>query len=88
MDSEDSKKPDQSPPEKTPRQQFGTQVGLAMELPFLLFGAIAVGGVLGYLLDKWLHTKFLFTVILGGLGFFAGVRDVLRRLPTDSDGKD
>jgi F0F1-type ATP synthase assembly protein I len=60
---------------------FGTQFGMAMELPFVLFGAIAVGGLLGYFLDHWLHTKFIFLFIFGGLGFFAGLRDVLRRLP-------
>ncbi len=53
----------------------------------MLFGAIAIGGLLGYLLDHWLHTKVLFTLILGGLGFYAGLRDVLRRLPADGDGK-
>ncbi len=58
-----------------------------MELPFVLFGAIAIGGLLGYFLDRWLHTKVLFTLILGGLGFYAGVRDVLRRLSTNGDGK-
>jgi F0F1-type ATP synthase assembly protein I len=60
---------------------LGTQFGMAMELPFVLFGAIAVGGLLGYFLDHWLHTKFIFLFIFGGLGFFAGLRDVLRRLP-------
>jgi len=54
---------------------------MAMELPFVLFGAIAVGGLLGYFLDHWLHTKFVFLFIFGGLGFFAGLRDILRRLP-------
>ena len=58
-----------------------------MELPFVLAGAVAIGGLLGYFLDHWLHTKILFTLILGGLGLFAGVRDVLRRLPADGDGK-
>jgi F0F1-type ATP synthase assembly protein I len=60
---------------------FGKQFGMAMELPFVLFGAIAIGGLIGYFLDHWLHTKFLFLFIFGGLGFFAGLRDVLRRLP-------
>ena len=60
---------------------------MAMELPFVLAGAVAIGGLLGYFLDHWLHTKILFTLILGGLGLFAGVRDVLRRLPADGDGK-
>lgn len=52
-----------------------------MELPFVLVAAVVVGGFLGYLLDHWLHTKPVFLLILGGVGFFAGVRDVLRRLP-------
>ena len=60
---------------------LGTQFGMAMELPFVLFGAIAVGGLVGYFLDHWLHTKFIFLFIFGGLGFFAGLRDILRRLP-------
>ncbi|MGC0773431.1 MAG: AtpZ/AtpI family protein [Candidatus Acidiferrum sp.] len=66
---------------------FTTQFGMAMELPFVLAGATAVGGLLGYFLDHWLHTKVIFTLVLGGLGFFAGLRDVLRRLPVNGDGK-
>jgi ATP synthase protein I len=68
-------------------QSFSTQFAMAMELPFILVGAIAVGGVLGYFLDHWLHTKPIFMLVLGGLGFFAGLRDVLRRLPGNDDGK-
>jgi F0F1-type ATP synthase assembly protein I len=67
---------------------FSNQFGLAMELPFILVSAICLGGFLGYLLDKWLHTRFIFIFILGGLGFFAGIRDILRRLPADPDGKN
>ena len=59
-----------------------------MELPFTLVGALAVGVALGYFLDRWLHTKAVFTIILGALGFIAGVREVLRRLPGTSDGTD
>ena len=70
-----------SPPVSAKKgKSFGTQFGMAMELPFVLFGAIAIGGLLGYFLDHWLHTKFIFLFIFGGLGFFAGLRDVLRRL--------
>jgi F0F1-type ATP synthase assembly protein I len=53
---------------------------LALELPFTIVGAVVVGGLLGYFLDHWLHTKVTFTLILGILGFAAGVREVLRRL--------
>jgi F0F1-type ATP synthase assembly protein I len=78
---------DSVPPSPQKGKSFGTQFGMAMELPFVLFGAIAVGGLLGYFLDHWLHTKFIFLFIFGGLGFFAGLRDVLRRLPANGDGK-
>jgi ATP synthase protein I len=56
------------------------QAAIALELPFVLVSAMVVGGLLGYLLDRWLHTKPIFLLILGGIGFFAGVRDVLRRV--------
>ena len=54
---------------------------LALELPFTLVGAVVLGGILGYFLDHWLHTRWIFTLILGGLGFAGGVREVIRRLP-------
>ena len=62
------------------------QFGLALELPFVLVSAIVVGRAFGYFLDRWLHTKPVFLLILGGLGFYAGVRDVLRRLGKDGNG--
>jgi ATP synthase protein I len=66
-------------PDPVPRQ-----FAMALELPFVLVSAIVVGGFFGYMLDRWLHTKPVFLLILGGLGFFAGVRDVLRRVSRDS----
>ena len=59
---------------------------MALELPFVLVSAIVVGGLFGYFLDRWLHTKPVLMLILGGVGFYAGVRDVLRRLNASSDG--
>jgi ATP synthase protein I len=59
---------------------------IAMELPFVLVSAVVVGGMFGYLLDRWLHSKPVFLLLLGGLGFFAGVREILRRLPGNTDG--
>jgi len=56
---------------------------MALELPFVLVSAIVVGGFFGYLLDSWLHTKPVLMLVLGGLGFYAGVRDVLRRVSRD-----
>jgi F0F1-type ATP synthase assembly protein I len=50
-----------------------------MELPFILVSAIVVGGLVGFFLDRWLHTPPYLMLILGFLGFFGGLRDVLRR---------
>jgi ATP synthase protein I len=67
-------------------KEASAQTAIAMELPFVLVSAVLVGGLIGYLLDRWLHTRPVFLLILGGFGFFAGVRDVLRRLPGTDDG--
>jgi ATP synthase protein I len=62
-------------------QKASSQFATAMELPFVLVAAIVVGGALGYFTDRWLHTKPVFLILFGAAGFYAGVRDVLRRLP-------
>jgi len=62
-------------------KQVTNDSAIAMELPFTLVGAILLAGGAGYLLDRWLHTKPLVMLILGGLGFVAGIREVIRRLP-------
>jgi len=64
-------------------RSFASVPALALELPFTLAGAIGVGIAMGYFLDRWMHTKPWLTLIFGALGFFAGVREVLRRLPVD-----
>jgi F0F1-type ATP synthase assembly protein I len=68
------------PPEIAKAKKYSSQTALAMELPFTIVGAVLLGGLLGYFLDHWLHTKLVFTLILGGLGFAGGLREVLRRL--------
>jgi Uncharacterized protein conserved in bacteria len=62
-------------------KDVGNQSALAMELPFTMVGAVFFGGLLGYLLDRWLHTEPWLMFVFGALGFFAGVREVIRRLP-------
>ena len=59
-------------PDLDKAKKYSTQTSLALELPFTLVGAVVVGGVLGYYLDRWLHTKILFTLLFGGAGFYAG----------------
>ena len=59
---------------------FSRQFALAMELPFVIVASTAVGGVIGFFLDQWLHTKPYLTLLIGFLGFFGGLREVLRRV--------
>jgi F0F1-type ATP synthase assembly protein I len=57
-----------------------------MELPFLLVACIAVGGGLGYYLDARFHTSPFLTLLLGFIGFAAGMIQLLRRLSKDTKG--
>jgi F0F1-type ATP synthase assembly protein I len=56
---------------------FMRQLVLALDLPVFLIGAIMGGGFAGYLLDRWLHTAPWLTLVLGLVGFIAGLRGVL-----------
>ncbi len=71
------------PPQQSTARKIADKSGIALELPFTLVGAVIVGGAAGYFLDKWLHTAPWLMVVFGGLGFFGGVREVIRRLPAD-----
>jgi len=86
-DNEPGKTSSQEPPADKAKS-FSNQFGLAMELPFVLVAAVVLGGGMGYLLDRWLHTKMIFTLMLVGIGFFAGIRDILRRFPGTKDGSN
>jgi len=74
--------PDDSPSVKEARK-FSHQFATAVELPFVLVGTLFIGGGIGFFLDRWLHTKPVMMMIFGAIGFAAGIRDVLRRLPKD-----
>lgn len=77
MAPEDSPKPDS---DKAPPQGSLRGLGLAMSLPFTLIVSVILGGGAGYLIDRWLHTLPIFSLILGVLGFGAGLWDILRQL--------
>ena len=77
----DAKRNDDLTPAEKQARGFSQQFATAMELPFVMVGTIVVGGLFGFFLDRWLHTKPFLMLIFGALGFFGGVRDVLRRLP-------
>ena len=59
--------------------RFSRQFAMALELPFIMVATLAVGGLIGYFLDQWLHTKPYLMLVFGFLGFFVGLRDMLRR---------
>jgi ATP synthase protein I len=64
-------------------------LGAAMELPFSFVAAVFMGGLIGYLLDKWLHTGPWLMVVFGCLGFAAGILEIVRRFnPEGSSGND
>lgn len=70
------------PTPEPPRRNAGAfahQTAIALELPFTLVGPILVAGTIGYFLDRWLGTTPWLILILTGLGFYAGVREVYRR---------
>jgi ATP synthase protein I len=82
-------KPDKTDPTLPATEKVkdvSNQATMAMELPFVLVAAVVVGGLIGYFLDRWLHTKPWLLILFGGIGFYAGVRDVLRRLSGSGDG--
>jgi ATP synthase protein I len=55
-----------------------------MELPFIPVAAVIVGGGLGYLLDKKFGTPPLLSLLLGFIGFAAGLREVIRRVKSST----
>lgn len=72
------------------RKGFGSvakQIAIATQIPIALVVPIFVGGGIGYLLDRWLRTKFVFVIVLGIAGFGIGLREVLR-LASAADKKD
>ncbi|HEV7511738.1 MAG TPA: AtpZ/AtpI family protein [Candidatus Acidoferrum sp.] len=79
----DNKTTNESPDSSAPGKpsNFSTQFAMAMELPFVLVGAVLLGGVVGFFLDRGLHTKPWLMLVFGALGFFGGVRDIIRRMP-------
>jgi len=79
LDNNDSKN-EKLTPAQANAAGLSRQFAIALELPFILVAAIVLGGLLGYFLDGWLHTKPYLMLVFGTLGFFGGLRDLLRRV--------
>jgi F0F1-type ATP synthase assembly protein I len=74
---------------------YTRQFAVVMELPFMIVAVVVTGGLFGFLLDRWLHTSPFLMLLLGGMGFYAALRETLRRLDTskkpvkkNNDGND
>ena len=68
-------------PNRSPGPDSGgpiKQVAVALELPFMLVAPALLGGVVGYFLDRWLHTKPVLMIVLGLAGVVLGIRDALK----------
>lgn len=66
--------------QQKPRVPYMRQMAIVMELPFTLAGPILLGAIIGGLLDHWLRTAPAFLLVLGALGFVAGLRELARRM--------
>jgi F0F1-type ATP synthase assembly protein I len=77
MPTEDSSEKSEGAPEI---RKSSNQLAIALELPFVLVGTVALAVLVGFYLDRWLHTKPVLTLILGALGFIGGIREILRRV--------
>ena len=73
----------QTPPPGRPAG-VGRQIAIATELPFVLVASVAIGGVIGAGIDRLLHSSPWGLLVFGALGLVAGVRDILRRMSTNS----
>jgi ATP synthase protein I len=76
--------PQDNPGKKT--VGYARQFSLAFELPIVFVGAVGIGGAIGYGLDRWWHTAPWLMIAGGGLGFAAGLRELLRRLLASDGG--
>lgn len=56
------------------------QLSDVMDLPFVLVGSVVIGAGAGYFLDKRFGMSPTLTLVLGGLGFAAGIFEVIRRV--------
>ncbi len=77
--------------QKKPAPRGATQARrmiMATDLPFAFAGPIVVGGFIGYWLDQRFASKPLFLVVLGILGFYAGLRSLFSRLKEFEQKKD
>ena len=87
MPPSDTQTPEKPTAPKNRGATLARQFALAVELPFVLVAAVGLGGAMGYWLDARMHTSPLFLLVLGGLGFAAGILELVRRLTHSGSGR-
>jgi F0F1-type ATP synthase assembly protein I len=65
---------------------FWGQLVMAAQLPVVLVGSVLIGGGIGWLLDRWLHSAPWLLLLFGLLGFASGMRELLRRISASGNG--
>jgi F0F1-type ATP synthase assembly protein I len=75
--------PDQQNPNSDQKKSFWLQFGRYSQLAFVLPSATVAGWLLGAVLDRWLHTSWLY---LAGLilGIVAGFVELIRTVSRDT----
>ena len=71
--------------------ELWAQIGFYTSLGFILPAAAVAGCGIGWLLDRWLHTRPILIVVMGLLGAAGGfieVLSVLRRAEKNADAND
>ena len=59
-------------------EKKGSFMGSAFKLGTELVAAVAVGTIIGFILDNWFDTKPVFILIFFFVGFAAGILNVVR----------
>ena len=67
-------------PQRGKQSEILAQVGFYTGLGFIIPGAAVVGYALGSVVDGWVHTTHVFTLIFGFLGAAGGLVEILQIL--------
>lgn len=65
-----------------------SQIGLAFQIAIELVSGTFIGGCIGYSLDKWFDTGFVFLLIFTIFGAMAGLLNVARYLKQIDERRD
>jgi F0F1-type ATP synthase assembly protein I len=74
----------EEPQQNDKKQNVWIQIGRYSQLAFAMPAATVVGWIIGLLLDKWLHTSYLYLVGLL-LGIVAGFVELIRTVIKSED---